>query len=137
MSSIFTKIINREVPAEIVWEDEDMFLMLDIKPMRKGHLLLITKKEVDKVYDLDLELYSKFFIKAKEISLLIEPQIKHSFKELEITRIAFAVEGYGVPHAHLHLIPLSKQGEFITGHNYKASEEELKEMGDFYKFILN
>jgi histidine triad (HIT) family protein len=137
MTSIFTKIIQSEIPAHIVWEDEDLFLMLDIKPMRKGHLLLITKAEVDKIYDLDEGLYNKLFSKAKEVSLIIEKEITKKFPELNITRVAYAVEGYGVPHAHLHLVPLSKQHEFLSGNNYVATKEELDEMKEFYSKIFN
>jgi histidine triad (HIT) family protein len=111
--------------------------MLDIKPMRKGHLLLITKAEVDKIYDLDEGLYNKLFSKAKEVSLIIEKEITKKFPELNITRVAYAVEGYGVPHAHLHLVPLSKQHEFLSGNNYVATKEELDEMKEFYSKIFN
>ncbi len=99
MASIFTKIVNGELPSYKIAETEDYYAFLDIFPLKKGHTLVIPKKEVDYIFDLDDELYKGLFAFAKKVGLAIE-------KAIPCKRIGIAVVGLEVPHAHIHLIPL-------------------------------
>jgi len=104
MASIFTKIINREIPAYIVAEDDDNIAFLDINPLTKGHTLVIPKKEEDYIFDLDDRSYTALNLFAKRVALAIQRVIPDK-------RIGTAVVGIEVPHAHIHLIPFSSMSE--------------------------
>jgi histidine triad (HIT) family protein len=134
--SIFTKIIQKEIPANIVFEDESFICFLDINPLKKGHLLLIPKIQIDKIYDLPDEIYTQLFAKAKEMSKIMEKGFSDLKPELNVKRIGFVVQGFGVPHAHLHLIPISGMHELDPKNNYHAEKEELQEMQEFYQNIF-
>ncbi len=99
MANIFTKIVNGELPSYKVAETEDYYAFLDIFPLKKGHTLVIPKKEVDYIFDLDDELYSGLFAFAKKVGKAIETVIP-------CKRMGLTVIGLEVPHAHIHLIPL-------------------------------
>lgn len=103
MSSIFTKIINREIPAYIVGEDDDNLAFLDINPLTVGHTLVVPKKEEDYLFDLDDEKYTSLNLFAKKVAKAI--------KSVTGKRIGTAVIGLEVPHAHIHLIPFVKMSE--------------------------
>ncbi len=105
MASIFTKIINGEIPAYKIAENDKFLAFLDINPVVKGHALVIPKKEVDYIFDLDNELLSELYVFAKPIAKAIQQVVP-------CKRIATAVVGLEVPHAHLHLIPLNAMQEF-------------------------
>jgi histidine triad (HIT) family protein len=98
MATIFTKIINREIPAYIVAEDDNYLAFLDINPLVKGHALVIPKKEVNYIFDLDDETLSGLNVFAKRVAKAIE-------KVVRCERIGVTVVGLEVPHAHIHLIP--------------------------------
>ncbi|EDO26907.1 predicted protein, partial [Nematostella vectensis] len=98
MSSIFTKIINREIPSYKVAEDKNYYAFLDINPNAKGHTLVIPKKEVDKLFDLDAETYTGLLQFAYKVAKALE-------KTVSCNRIGMTVVGLEVPHAHVHLIP--------------------------------
>lgn len=100
MASIFTRIINGEIPCYKVAEDENCFAFLDINPLAKGHVLCIPKKEVDYIFDLDSETYGKLMAFAKKVSVGLE-------KAVACERIGMTVIGLEVPHAHVHLIPIN------------------------------
>ncbi len=100
MASIFTKIVNGEIPAYKIAENEDFLAFLDVNPCAPGHTLVIPKKEVDSIFDLSDELYLGLMAFAKRI----EPAIRQS---VPCKRVAVAVIGLEVPHAHVHLIPIS------------------------------
>ena len=104
MASIFSKIIQRELPAYIVAEDDGNMAILDINPLAQGHVLVFPKKEVDKIYDLSSEDYSSLMLFSQQMSLLLQK----AFLE---KRIAMAVIGLEVPHAHIHLLPITNPGE--------------------------
>lgn len=104
MASIFSKIIQRELPAYIVAEDDNNMAILDINPLAQGHVLVFPKKEVDKIYDLSSEDYTSLMLFSQQISLLLQK----AFLE---KRIAMAVIGLEVPHAHIHLLPITNPGE--------------------------
>ncbi len=100
MPSIFTKIINREIPASIIAEDDGHIAFLDINPLTYGHTLVVPKKEVDYIYDLsDTELTSLNLF-AKKVAIAIK-------KAIECNRVGVTVIGLEVPHAHIHLIPIN------------------------------
>lgn len=104
MSSIFTKIINREIPAHIVAEDEHHIAFLDINPLVEGHLLVVPKAEVDYLFDLDDEAYSKLQLFAKRVAVAQK-------KAIPCIRIGTAVVGLEVPHTHIHLVPLNSMDD--------------------------
>lgn len=108
MSSIFSKIIAGDIPCYKVGETETCFAFLDINPLKKGHTLIIPKKEVDKLFDLDEETYKELFDFARKVALSIE-------KEFDCNRAAMAVVGLEVPHAHVHIIPISHMTDMDFG----------------------
>lgn len=104
MASIFTKIIQGEIPCYKVAESEAYFAFLDIRPLAKGHTLVIPKQEVDYIFDLDEDTYAGLQLFAKKIAHAIE-------KAVSCKRIGTAVIGLEVPHAHIHLVPLNHLGD--------------------------
>ena len=100
MASIFTKIINGEIPCYKVAETEDYLAFLDINPNAKGHTLCIPKKEVDKIFDLDETAYLGLMVFSRQVAIALE-------KAVECNRIGMTVIGLEVPHTHVHLIPLT------------------------------
>ncbi len=104
MPTIFTKIVNGEIPSHKIAEDENCFAFLDINPLVDGHVLVIPKKEVDYLFDLDPDTYNQLWIFAKKIAAAIE-------KAVHCKRIGVAVIGLEVPHAHIHLVPLNNMND--------------------------
>ncbi|MCZ6522229.1 MAG: HIT family protein [Bacteroidetes bacterium] len=104
MASIFTKIIQREIPAHIVAEDDQFLAFLDINPLVKGHCLVVPKQEVDYIFDLDDQTLAALHIFSKKVAKAIE-------KTVPCLRIGTAVVGLEVPHAHLHLVPLNNMDD--------------------------
>lgn len=120
MSSIFTKIINRDIPTHIVAEDENNLAFLDINPLSEGHTLVIPKKEVDYIFDLDDETYTSLNLFAKKVAIAI--------KKVTKKRIGTAVIGIEVPHAHIHLIPFLQMSELnFANPKLNFSSEEFAE----------
>lgn len=118
MSSIFTKIIERQIPAHIVAEDDNNIAFLDINPLSVGHTLVIPKKEVDYLFDLEKEDYVSLHVFAKKVAAAV--------KKVTGKRIGTAVIGLEVPHAHIHLIPFTKMSELsFENPKLKLSSEEL------------
>ena len=107
MASIFTKIINGEIPAWKVAEDENFFAFLDIFPVAKGHTLVIPKKEVDYLFDLDNETYTGLQLFAKKVALGIQ-------KAIPCKKVGVMVLGLEVPHAHIHLIPMQTEADLLN-----------------------
>ncbi len=100
MSSIFTKIVKGEIPSYKIAETGDFYAFLDINPLNHGHTLVIPKKEIDYLFDINDDLYKELFIFAKKVAKAIE-------KEIPCERIGVAVIGLEVPHAHIHLVPIN------------------------------
>jgi histidine triad (HIT) family protein len=100
MASIFSKIVSGEIPSYKVAEDEHFLAFLDINPLAKGHLLVIPKKEVDYIFDIDDALYAAYFVFAKKVAVAMK-------KVIPCAKIGVAVLGLEVPHAHIHLIPIN------------------------------
>ncbi|MFZ9029223.1 MAG: HIT family protein [Crocinitomicaceae bacterium] len=116
MASIFTKIINGEIPCYKVAEDERFFAFLDIAPVAKGHTLVIPKVEVDYIFDLEDELFLDLHAFSKRVAMAIESSIP-------CERIGQTVLGLEVPHAHIHLVPLLNM-QFIDFNNRIRLEDE-------------
>jgi histidine triad (HIT) family protein len=121
MASLFTKIINGEIPCYKIAEDENYFAFLDINPLKKGHTLVVPKKEVDYFFSLDDKTISGMMVFAKKIAKAID-------KSFDCKRVGVVVLGMEVPHAHVHLIPLNKESDAsFTQPKLKLSEEEFEE----------
>ncbi|MCB0501600.1 MAG: HIT family protein [Bacteroidetes bacterium] len=120
MASIFTRIINGEIPCYKIAEDENCFAFLDINPLNQGHTLVVPKQEVDYIYDLDDELLSKLFLFSKKVALAIE-------KAIPCERIGVAVIGLEVPHAHIHLCPINGMSDLNFANPKKQFSKEIFE----------
>jgi histidine triad (HIT) family protein len=121
MSSIFTKIIQGEIPSYKVAENDNFYAFLDINPNSKGHTLVVPKKEVNKLFDLDEELYNELMSFSRKIAIALE-------KTVSCERIGMAVIGLDVPHVHVHLIPLQKMEDFQFVKKENLQPEEFKEI---------
>ncbi|MBR3263699.1 HIT domain-containing protein [Candidatus Saccharibacteria bacterium] len=118
MSSVFTKIINGEIPCYKIYEDDKTLAFLDIHPETKGHTLVVPKKEVDKIYDLEDEDYKALMDTVKKLS-------KHMEQVLGV-RTLWKVVGTDVPHAHVHLEPFDETWHY--GHEVQLTPEEFEEI---------
>lgn len=119
MASIFTRIIRREIPAHVVAEDDRFLAFLDISPLTKGHTLVIPKAEVDYIYDLDDETLTGLHLFAKRVAGAVK-------RVTGCKRVAVAVLGLEVPHAHVHLIPMNQMSDAnFSNPKLKLSPEEL------------
>lgn len=118
MSSIFTKIINGEVPCYKIYEDDKTFAFLDIHPESKGHVLVVPKLEVDKIYDLPEDDYVALMSTVKKLSKHLEQRLG--------ARIIWKVVGTDVPHAHVHLMPLDPDWQY--GHTLELSDTEFEQI---------
>jgi len=122
MASIFTRIVNREIPAHIVAEDEHHLAFLDINPLVMGHVLVIPKREEDYIYDLSDAETSAINLFAKKVARAIE-------KTVTCNRIGVVVMGLEVPHAHIHLIPIKTMDDMnFSRPKLSPSQEELAEI---------
>ena len=118
MSSVFTKIINKELPAYIISEDSENIAFLDISPVKKGHVLVVPKLEVDNIFELPSENYLSLFSFAKKVS-------KGIVKVIPCNRIGVSVIGLEVPHAHIHLIPINKLDDINFNNRINMNSDEL------------
>lgn len=119
MASIFTKIINGEIPGFIVAEDENYIAFLDIMPLVKGHILVVPKKEVDYIFDLEDDLLTGLHLFAKKVAIAQK-------KVIPCERIGLAVIGLEVPHVHVHLVPLNTMDDInFSRPKLKLDVEEL------------
>lgn len=124
MATVFTKIINGEIPSYKIAEDEHYFSFLDINPISEGHTLVVPKKEVDYVFDLDDQTLSGLMQFAKPIAHAID-------RALGCMRTGIIVEGLEVPHAHIHLVPIYRTGQKVAlGNNINVSEKRMEELAE-------
>jgi histidine triad (HIT) family protein len=124
MPSIFTRIINREIPAHIVAEDDRHIAFLDIMPLVKGHTLVVPKLEIDYIFDLDDETLTSLNLFAKKVSVAIR-------KSTGCKRVGVAVLGMEVPHAHIHLVPMNNMSDMnFANPKLKLSQQELAAIAD-------
>jgi histidine triad (HIT) family protein len=130
MSSIFTKIINGEIPSYKIAEDDRYFAFLDIRPLRKGHTLVIPKREVDYIFDLENEELGGLMAFAKRVAKAIE-------KVVPCERIGMSVIGLEVPHAHVHLVPIRSVADmnFGSGHQQLDADEMAELASDIRRAI--
>ena len=120
--SVFSKIITGEVPSYKIAEDENFFAFLDIFPLVKGHVLVVPKVEVDKLFDLPQKYLSEMLVFAKPIAKAIE-------KSFNCNRCGISVIGLEVPHAHLHLVPLNSANDLnFTKGKISVSKEEMQKI---------
>jgi histidine triad (HIT) family protein len=121
MATIFTKIVKGEIPCYKIAEDENYFAFLDINPLRAGHTLVVPKKEVDYIFDLDDKYLSDMMVFAKKIAAAIKSVIP-------CNRIGVAILGLEVPHAHIHLVPMDTMDDInFKNPKLKLSPEEFKD----------
>jgi len=121
MATIFTRIINREIPGHILAEDDRFIAILDINPLVKGHALVIPKKEVDYIFDLDDETLSELMLFARKVGQGIEAVIS-------CERIGISVIGLEVPHTHVHLIPMNSMNDVnFSRPKLNPSQDDLAE----------
>eukprot|EP01118_Nematostelium_gracile_P007584 TRINITY_DN2480_c0_g1_i4.p1 TRINITY_DN2480_c0_g1~~TRINITY_DN2480_c0_g1_i4.p1 ORF type:complete len:132 (-),score=35.64 TRINITY_DN2480_c0_g1_i4:99-494(-) len=130
MPSIFSRIIAGEIPCHKIAENKDFFAFLDINPNAKGHTLVVPKKEVDYVFDMEDSHYLDFMKFAKTLA----PSIQ---KAVPCNRIGVFIIGLEVPHAHIHLIPLSTMEDIDFQKKLKPSQEELAETAEAIKKFVN
>jgi len=121
MSSIFTKIINSEIPCYKVAENEHFFAFLDVNPNAKGHTLVVPKKEVNKLFDLDDATYNSLMGFSKKIAIALE-------KAVPCKRVGMSVIGLEVPHVHVHLIPLNSMSDIDFKHKVNLNKEEFEKI---------
>lgn len=129
MPSIFTRIIQGEIPSHTVAEDGQFLAFLDINPIRAGHTLVIPKIEVDQFFDLDDDLLSQVLLFAKPISQAIR-------RVTGASRVGAIVAGFDVPHAHLHLIPADTMADLDFRRAQPASQDDLARMADRLRQVL-
>ena len=123
MASLFTKIVEGEIPCHKICENDDYLAFLDIRPINPGHTLVIPKKETDYIFDVDDDLLGGMMIFAKRIAHAIE-------KEVDCQRVGIMVAGLEVPHAHIHLIPIFKIPDLNFANAKPADNDELAKVAE-------
>jgi histidine triad (HIT) family protein len=126
MSTIFSKIISGEIPAYKIYEDDVVCAFLDINPIHKGHTLVVPKVEVDDFLKLDEAMYDRVMHRIRYVAQVIKGRTN-------CARVCMLVEGYQIPHAHMHLIPTNHPDDFDKKNIYTASKEELEEMQKLFQ----
>ena len=121
MSSIFIKIVNGEIPCYKIAEDENYLAFLDVNPNAKGHTLCIPKQEINKIFDMEEDLYLGLMKFARKVATAIE-------KSVECKRIGVAVVGLEVPHAHVHLIPLHDMDDMRFQRKVRFTKQEFEDL---------
>ncbi|MBF2708874.1 HIT family protein [Flavobacterium soyangense] len=129
MSSIFNKIIKGEIPCYKIAEDANFLAFLDVNPNAKGHTLCVPKQEIDKIFDIEDDLYIGLMQFSKKIAIALE-------KTVPCKRIGMAVIGLEVPHAHVHLIPLNEMDEMRFQKKVSMSKEEFEALAENIKANL-
>ena len=130
MASIFSKIANGEIPSYKVAENDEFLAFLDISPVTKGHTLVIPKKEIDDLFDLDDQLYTGLHLFAKKIANGIK-------KAVNCKKVGVLVLGLEVPHAHIHLIPMHKESDVMNfTKTLKLDQKEFKEIQEKISYAI-
>ena len=124
MASIFTKIINGEIPSYKIAEDDKFYAFLDIAPLAKGHTLVVPKQEIDYIFDIEDDLLAQMHIFAKKVAKAIQEAIP-------CEKVGMAVIGLDVRHAHIHLVPLQEVGDLnFAKEKLKLSSDEMKQTSE-------
>jgi len=118
---IFCKMINGEIPVTPLIKDKKYLIILDRSPINPGHTLVIPKKHSDYIFDLNDREYKKLMLKSKEVAKILK-------KKLNPKRVGMAIEGFGVPHVHIHLVPENKGNELNPERAKPMSQEELNKI---------
>ena len=128
-NSVFSKIIRREIPADIIYEDERTIAFLDREPLADGHVLVVSKKEVDAVWDLDDKDYQALWTTARKVAKRVQ-------EVMNPVRVGCAVEGFAVAHAHIHIVPLYDDKVLQLHHGYPvhSSDAERQAIANKLKF---
>ena len=130
MSSIFTQIINREIPGNIVAENDDFIALLDVNPLVMGHVLVIPKQEIEYIFDLEDALFVELNLFAKKLAVAIQ-------KAVPCLRVGVAVIGLEVPHTHVHLVPLNSMDDInFSRPKLSPTQDELANMVEKIKAEL-
>jgi histidine triad (HIT) family protein len=129
MATLFTKIIQGEIPAHKILEDDQYLAFLDIRPINPGHALVIPKKEIDYIFDVDDVLLSGLIVFAKKVAAALK-------KTVPCVKIGMMVAGIEVPHVHIHLVPIFGVGDLNFAKAKPASNEELSEVAKKIKAHL-
>ena len=129
MPSIFTKIINREIPGHIVAEDDKHIAILDVNPNAKGHTLCIPKKEVNKIFDLEEQDYLDLMLFSRKVAIALE-------KAVPCKRVSVSVIGLEVPHVHVHLVPLQTMEDIQFKKKVTLTDGEFKELVEAIKRVF-
>lgn len=130
MSSIFTKIINREIPAHIVAEDDNYLAFLDINPLVEGHTLVIPKTEVDYIFELDDDNFTGLHLFSKKVAKAID-------RVMPCERVGVTVIGLEVPHAHVHLIPINTMDDMnFSRMKLTVSNDDLAQTAKLIKSAM-
>ncbi len=124
--SIFTKIINGEIPCYKIAEDDEFIAFLDINPNAKGHTLCVPKKEVNKILDLEEDLYLRLLKFSRKVGIALE-------KTIACKRVGMAVIGLEVPHVHVHLIPINEMKDMTFTHKVSLSDVEFVNLAEAIK----
>ena len=128
MATIFTRIVNGEIPSYKVAESDKFYAFLDINPLAQGHTLVIPKKETDYIFDIEDQEYQELFLFAKRVAAAVK-------KVIPCKRVGVAVLGMEVPHAHIHLVPLQTEGDMdfrkaklsLTPETFKEIAEKISQ----------
>jgi histidine triad (HIT) family protein len=120
---VFCKIAKGKIPSVKIWEDEKYFAFLDMNPINPGHTLVLPKKHTNYLFDLSDKEYIELMLNAKEIAKVLK-------KKLNPKRIGVLVEGFGVPHVHIHLVPINKGGEIDFKRAKPMSSGELNKIAE-------
>ena len=123
MASLFTKLINGELPSHTIAEDENYFSFLDIRPIAKGHTLVIPKKEIDYIFDIEDDLLKGLICFSKKVAAAIE-------KTIPCQRIGIMVAGLEVPHAHIHLVPIQNLSDLNFANSTSADNDQLANLAE-------
>lgn len=123
MPTLFTKLLNGEIPCHKVWEDERHFAFLDIRPIQPGMTLVVPKQEIDYVFDLDDGAYTALMLAAKHLTPAIQ-------QATGCARVGMVIEGLEIPHAHVKLIPISPSQGLGQENARDTSPEELRAMAE-------
>ena len=128
MATIFSKIISGEIPSYKIAENDHFFAFLDINPLAKGHTLVVPKQETDYFFDLEDDLLSEMIIFSKHVAKALE-------KVISCKRIGVTVIGLEVPHAHIHLVPISKESDiYFNSPRIKLEKEEFEKLAEEISF---
>ena len=124
MASVFTRIINGEIPCYRIAEDDRYIAFLDVRPLKAGHTLVVPKQEVDYIFDLDEDTLAGMMLFAQKIARAMK-------KVIDCNRIGVAVLGLEVPHAHIHLIPISREGDMLfTNPRVSLTQQENEKLAE-------